>query len=176
MTPAPEASLADLLHAEGLIPGAENLRWMVLTWDLARFGAENKFYRLFCSLDTALGVAGHRAPGVFDAFSPVLGRAGMVVPFDDSPLQWAHRITEQRINEGYVPVCRPLAVDCSPLRPDHFDHPGQLLPGLQAGTESGMALLGHINAVRATAAETHVHPDAAQVAGRRTLGQLWAGI
>lgn len=176
-------TLADMLRAEGLDGIEERLRWMILTWDLAKIGgAANQYVRFFATTGTSLAYTARRTPKHFSREDPLSGAAA-ASRFDDNDrsLEIAINQTTTRLDQGYGLVCRPLAIDCfdfthttvidgAPLR-----DAGQLVEQMAQNSDTGTEVLAYLNWARGEARRTHLAPDWQETTGYTDPVALWSG-
>ena len=161
-----EATLKDLLVADDLDPALPRLRWMVLTWDLAKLDeGRNDFYRVHLTQDALLATSGKRTPAVFAVRTGKPGKVADFVAKAGDPLARAVGATTELTMEGFHMVCLPLAVDCSKFADrtlangNDLQQPRQLLDQIAKSTDLGLEVLRHINDVRREAIRTHIDED-----------------
>lgn len=173
-------TLAEMMAADGMADVDQRLRWMVLTWDLAKINAdEDKFFRAIISTDWYVSISGGRTNSAFATTAtdvyPTLGRRTGFGQRSESALQNAVTATEVTVKDGFKMLCRPLSVnlerfDGEPLltgftalakgasgRTEALDA-SDLVADLRAGGPTGREVLAEINRVRAAARATHLDP------------------
>lgn len=163
-----EATLKDMLTAQGLDPDAPHLRWMVMTWDLAKIGdGSNKFYRFLMTQDALLTTYGKRNPGAFAFRNSKPMQIGNLTSTTGDPIAKAVKTTSQKLREGYVLVCRPLAVNCSVFAGaamtdgSSVTKPRDLLGEIARKSKLGIGILDTVNQSRSDAERTHMNRELA---------------
>lgn len=171
-----EATLKSVLTGLGHDPDSPRLRWMVLTWDLAKIeGTSNKFYRFHLTQDALLTTYGKRAPAAFTFRGSRPMQIGTLTSTSGDPLARAVRTTAEKLKEGYVLVCRPLAVDCSVFAGPDVTEPRDLLGEVTRKTKAGTGVLDTVNQARSDARATHISADVSWGYAGLAPDDLWFG-
>lgn len=179
--PVEKHTLAGKLTLDGVTDAPERVRWLLMTWDLAKTGDAQWYTRIFLTNHGYGTFNGPRSPKLFDRKDPSRGAAGSGSSRQDTlaALQ-AQEYTERKMGSGgYALVCCPLAIDLFHFAPRISDayrpDAGLLLMELKRKTELGLEVLAHVNTVRYDALETHLSPCWEKHFTHETTDLLWDG-
>lgn len=178
-----DATLNDLMWSEDLDTLDDRNQWMLMTWDMVKISAESRITtRVFLSLTETVITASYHEPDTYLITEPRPGKTFGRATSGDFPLRLASRTTEESAAQGFTILCRPLAVDCSPLAGQIvsdgrlIESTGHLVRGIASGSATGIEALRAVNRARSHALSTHLNPEWRNRIASGSEYELWNGI